>query len=333
MPRRSKGQHFLLSAAARTLSLATVLRLSDQEAETVFAAIRWPDTNGRPVCPACSCDAVYDCRRPSGPPRWRCKMCRKDFSLTSGTLFAFHKLPLRMYLAAVVIFINEVKGKSTLALSRDLGVQYKTAFVLAHKIREAMAAELRGVVIGGAGKAAEIDGAYFGGHVRPENRKEDRKDRRLAANQTGKRRCVVTIRERDGRTVTGVFPSEDAAGTFIRSRIAKDTEVHADEASAWNSLHARYTMHRINHQDAYSQDGACTNGAESFFSRIRRGEIGHHHHISGIYLHRYAQEAAFREDHRRTSNGEQFDTVVRLVTTNRPSVDFCGYWQRSRWAA
>jgi len=332
MSRRPKGQHFLLTAAARTLPLATVLRLSDTEAETVFAAIRWPETNGRPVCPACDCDAVYDCRRPNGAPRWRCKRCRKDFSLTSGTLFASHKLPLQMYLAAVVIFVNEVKGKGALALSRDLGVQYKTAFALAHKIREAMAAESRGVVIGGAGKTAEIDGAYFGGHVRPENRKAERKDRRLAANQTGKRRCVVTICERDGRTVTGVFPSEDAAGTFIRTRIAKGTEVHADEASAWNDLHARYPMRRINHQDAYSQDGACTNGAESFFSRIRRGEIGHHHHISGLYRHRYAQEAAFREDHRRTSNGEQVRVVVGLVTKTGPSVDFCGYWQRARAA-
>ena len=65
--------------------------------------------------------------------------CRADFSLTSGTLFAFHKLPIRTYLAAIVIFVNEVKGKSALALSRDLDVQYKTAFVLAHKLREAMA--------------------------------------------------------------------------------------------------------------------------------------------------------------------------------------------------
>lgn len=332
MPRRTKGQHFLLSAAARTLSLATVLRMSDADAEAVFAAIRWTATDGRPVCPACACDAVYDCRRSNGTPRWRCKACRKDFSLTSGTLFAFHKLVLRIYLAAIVIFVNEVKGKSALALSRDLDVQYKTAFVLAHKIREAMAAESRGVVIGGAGKAAEIDGAYFGGHVRPENRKAERKDRRLAANQTGKRRCVVTIRERDGLTVTGVFPSEDAAGSFIRSRVAKGTELHADEAGAWNDLHARYPMHRINHQDAYSQDGACTNGAESFFSRIRRGEIGHHHHISGLYLHRYANEAAFREDHRRTSNGEQFRIVVGLVTKTGPSVDFCGYWQRAHAA-
>jgi hypothetical protein len=71
-------------------------------------------------------DLRYDCRRPSGAPRWRCKACRADFSLTSGTLFAFRKLPIRVYLAAIVIFVNEVKGKS--ALSRDLDIQYKTAF-------------------------------------------------------------------------------------------------------------------------------------------------------------------------------------------------------------
>ena len=87
--------------------------------------------------------SCYECRRPNGSLRYRCKACRKDFSLTSGTLFAFHKLPLQTYLAAIAIFCNEVKGKSALALSRDLGVQYKTAFVLSHKLREAMASEMK----------------------------------------------------------------------------------------------------------------------------------------------------------------------------------------------
>ena len=154
------SQHFLLSAAARSLNLAKVLRMSDQEAETVFARIRWEETGGRPVCPACDCDAVYDCRRPNGAPRWRCKACRTDFTLTSGTLFAFHKLALQVYLAAMVISVNEVKGKSALALSRDLGVQYKTAFVLSHKIREAMGADIKGMVLGGEGRTAEVDGCY-----------------------------------------------------------------------------------------------------------------------------------------------------------------------------
>jgi len=334
MPRKTKGQHFLLSAAARSLSLAKVLRMADAEAETVFARIRWAATDGEPVCPHCNCTACYDCRRPNGAPRWRCKGCRADFSLTSGTLFAFHKLPLRVYLAAIVIFTNEVKGKSALALSRDLDVQYKTAFVLAHKIREAMAAEVKELRLGGEGKVVEVDGAYFGGHLRPENKKADRKDRRLTENQTGKKQCVVTVRERDGRTVTGVFPSEEAATSFIKERVAKGTAIHADESNAYNALHAKYRMFRVNHSVEYrGEDGACTNHAESFFARLRRGEIGHHHRISDKYLRRYAQEAAFREDRRRQSNGEQFKAVVTLVAANAPSVDFCGYWQRARKAA
>ena len=333
MPRRTRHQHFLLCARARTISLAQVLRMTQAEAERVFATIRWPDTEGRPVCPECGCQAVYDCRRPNGAPRWRCKACSRDFSLTSGTLFAFLKLPLVMYLAAIVIFVNEVKGKSALALSRDLGVQYKTAFVLAQKIREAMASEIKGVEIGGEGRVVEVDGCHVGGTIRPENEKKDRKDRRLAENQTGKEQVVVAVRERGGRTLTAVFTSEEESLDFIKARVDRATTVHADEAGAWNHLHARFDTKRINHQEAYSLNGACTNGAESFFSRMRRGEFGHHHHISGVYLERYAKEAAFREDHRRDSNGEQFRIVVGLVTRNKPSVDFCGYWQRSRRAA
>ena len=110
-----------------------------------------------------------DCRRPNCAPRYRCRACGKDFSLTSGTLFASHKLPLRMYLAAITIFCNEVKGKSALAMSRDLGVAYKSAFVLFHKLREAMAGELKDRMIGGDGKVAEVDGGYFGGYVKPAN--------------------------------------------------------------------------------------------------------------------------------------------------------------------
>ena len=120
--------------------------------------------------------------------------------------------------------------------------------------------------------------------------------------------------------------------TAIRLRIAKGTTVHADESPAWNTLHASFAMRRINHQEGYSIDGACTNGAESYFSRLRRGELGHHHHIAGPYLVRYAQEAAWREDLRRVSNGEQVYGVVGLAMRCRPSVDFSGYWQRAQAA-
>jgi transposase-like protein len=249
------------------------MRMSDEEAEQTFVKLRWSDNGGNAYCPHCGCPTVYSCRRPNGALRWRCKACRKDFSLTSGTLFAFHKMPLRAYLLAVAIFCNEVKGKSLLAMSRDLGVQYKTSFVLAHKMREAMASEVRQTSIGGDGKRAEIDGGYFGGYVKPANRVENRRDRRIRQYQSGKRKVVVVIRERDGKTLPGVFASEVAALNFVRTRIAKGTEVYADESSAWNALHGRFTMHRINHQEAYSLgDGIHSNNAESFFSRMRRAE-------------------------------------------------------------
>jgi hypothetical protein len=238
-------------------------------------------------------------------------------------------MPLRTYLAAIVIFCNEVKGKSALALSRDLSVQCKTAFVLAHKMREAMATEVKGHQLGGKGKTVEIDGGYFGGYVKPANKKANRVDRRLAKNQNGKRQCVVVIRERDGHVLPAAFRSEAAALTFIRNRVARETEIMVDESTAWNDLGLRYSVKVINHSVAYSLDGACTNGAESFFSRMRRAEQGHHHHISGVYLGRYAQESAWREDHRRVDNGAQVRGVVALAMASKPSVDFCGYWQRS----
>jgi transposase-like protein len=324
------AQHFLLSAAARTLSLIQVMRMSDQEAETAFRAVRWAETNGEPICPACGSLSCYDRRRANGPARWRCKACPHNFSLTAGTIFANAKKPLRVYLAAIAIFTNEVKGKSMLALSRDLGCQYKTAFVLAHKMREAMATEMRGRTIGGEGKEAEIDGAYFGGYVKPANRREDRKDRRKAINQTGKRQCVVIVRERNGKSLPAVFRTEAEALGFIRSRVNRGTILYADEAGSWNDLHSRFEMFRIDHQEAYSTDEACTNNAESFFSRMRRAEIGHHHHIAGPYLIRYAQEASWREDNRRLATGEQIGRVSTLAMKAKPSIDFCGYWQRAK---
>jgi transposase-like protein len=322
------AQHFLLSAAAKSLSLASIFTMKDADAETTFRRIRWADTNGEPVCPHCGGVDAYDCRRLKGAPRFRCRACVKDFTITSGTLFASHKLPLRAYLAAIAIFVNEVKGKSALALSRDLSVSYKCAFVLLHKLREAMAAELRGRVVGGEGKVAEVDGGYFGGYVKPANLKDHRRDRRLLRNQNGKRKAVVIVRERNGNSIPAVFKTESQAIAFISAHVEKRTLINADDAAGWNELHAKYEMKRINHEEAYSQDGACTNWAEEFFSRMRRAEIGHHHHIAGNYLLRYAQEAAWREDSRRMSNGEQVQKLSGNALSSGKSEAFTGYWQR-----
>lgn len=316
------SQHFLLSRTARTLSLAKVARMSDEEAHDAFRLIRWCDTGGEPVCPRCGCltHSFITTRK-----LWKCKGCAHQFSVTSGTIFASRKLPIRDYLLAIAIFANGAKGHSALQLSRDLDVQYKTAFVLSHKLREAVAAEQAERTLSGT---VEVDGAYFGGYVKPANFKADRIDRRLARNQTGKRRVVVALRERQGRTLPFVFKSEDASAATVATRVAPGTVLHADEATSWDRLHARFLTKRINHSEAYSDGEACTNQVESFFSRIRRAEIGIHHHVAGPYLSAYASEMAWREDHRRVSNGVQYLMMTDAALQHPVSRQWKGYWQR-----
>jgi transposase-like protein len=316
------AQHFLLSAAARTLSLKDIFRLSDDQAHATFQAIRFASNGGAAFCPRCGGTEVYTyaARR-----IWKCKACQHQFSVTSGTIFASRKLPVRDYLAATAIFVNAVKGISALQLGRDLDVQYKTAFVLAHKLREAIAAEQVEAQLSGV---VEVDGAYFGGHTKQENIKADRKDRRREV--PAKRQSVVVARERDGKTRTFVVAKESDAIALIRSVVAPGSIVHADEAGGWDMLHAHYEMRRINHSVAFSLDGACTNQAESYFSRLRRAEIGQHHHVSGKYLAAYAVEMAWREDNRRMPNGAQHQAATGAALGHPVSRVWAGYWQRGR---
>jgi len=127
----------------------------------------------------------------------------------------------------------------------------------------------------------------------------------LPRHQTGKRRCVVVMRERRGRTLPFVVVSEDQGVPLVRRTVAAGTTVYADEASSWDALHGFYDAKRINHSIAYYDEGVSTNWAESFFSRLRRAEIGRHHHIT-THLAAYAGEMAWRENNRREPNGRQF---------------------------
>ena len=315
------SQHFLLSAPARTLSLAKVMRLTDAEAFETFKQVRWP--GGKPFCPRCGCVAVYEYK---SRRLFKCKGCNAQFSVTTDTIFASRKLPLRDLLAAIAICVNGAKGVSALQLSRDLDCQYKTSYVLCHKIREAIAAEMKGRTLEGQ---VEVDGAHFGGHVKPENRIEDRQDRRLLENRSGKRRVVVVMRERNGKALPFVCFSESESVPTIRARVAKGSTVYADESRAWDVLHTGYETKRINHKTAYSTPEASTNWAESYFSRLRRAEIGTHHRIAGPYLGQYAAEMAWREDHRRLDNGSQYLLVAGATMHHPVSRQWKGYWQRA----
>jgi hypothetical protein len=168
--------------------------------------------------------------------------------------------------------------------------------------------------------------------VKPANRKVDRVDRRLLQHRTGKRQVVVVMRERDGRALPFVARSEAASVSTVAATVAPGSTVFADEASGWDVLAARFLTKRINHSECYSDGEACTNMAESFFSRLRRAEIGTHHHIAGPYLNAYANEMAWRENNRRVSNGEQYLAMVGATMAHPVSRQWKGYWQRQTQA-
>lgn len=317
------AQHFLLSAAARTLSLKAVFTMGEDKAYQAFCEMRWAETDGEAICPRCGCLDSYAIK---SRRQFECKACKHHFSVTSDTIFSNRKLSYTDLLAAIVIFVNGAKGVSALQVSRDLDCQYKTAFILSHKLREAMAIEQQGRKLEGI---VEIDGGYFGGYVKPENFAADRKDRRLKSNRSGKRQCVVIMRERRGRSLPFIVRNEGDAVPYVRDHVGTLATIHADEGSGWDALHAGWDTRRINHSVAFKDEGVCTNQAESFFSRLRRMEVGTHHHIAGRYLNQYAGEAAWREDHRRVDNGAQAAMVFRAALDASISRNWKGYWQRA----
>lgn len=298
--------------------------MSDADARAAFRAVRFAENGGEPFCPYCGVDAVYEFKTRR---IFKCKGCEKQFSLTSGTIFASRKLSFCDILTAIAIFVNGVNGVAALRLSRELACDYKTAFVLAHKLREvfgalATAEQLTGVV--------EIDGAWVGGTTRLGN--IGNKGKRERQPKNGKARTVVSLRERGegGRTLTFVTGHEKDAVPTILKHVHSSATIVTDEAGHWNVLHAHFdNVHHINHSKVWSQrNGVHTNIVESLNSRLRRNHRGVHHRISPQHLHAYAAEVAWREDFRRTSNGQQFMMVLGAAAKQPISRDWKGYWQR-----
>jgi transposase-like protein len=245
--------------------------------------------------------------------------------VTTGTIFAGHKLPFEDILYVIAKFANGAKGVSARQLHAEMGCNYRTAFVLLHKLREALKA-LQAVTVGGE---VEIDATYTGGYVKPTREKKNMRDRRFLENQSGRKKCIITMVERGGRVLAFVGGSERQALPHITSRLEPGSIVFADEAKAYDALHAMFRMHRVDHSKMWATlDGVNTNQAESFHSRLKRAVKGIYHHIARAYLDNYVAEIAWRETNRRISNGEQFLTIAAAGLHHPVSRQWKGYWQK-----
>lgn len=317
-------QHFLLTAKSRDLSLKKIYKMGEEKAYDLFRAIRWPETDGEAVCPKCGCTESYDIK---SRRKFECKGCKHHYSVTSGTILHSRKLDFTDLLAAICLFVTGAKGMSAVQYSRTLDVQYKTAWVLCHKLRECLADETDDVTLSGE---VEIDGAYFGGHIRPKNEKENRIDRRRKEHQTGKRRVVIALRERQGRTIPFVGKLESEGVNIARGIVDLDATIFADEGSHWDLLDHEFKTGRVNHSTEYSLlNGKHTNWVESYFARLRKMVKGQHHGVSHQLLYQYAEHAAWLEDHRETSIEGLVKRLATAAFDAAKSNKFRGYWQRS----
>jgi ISXO2-like transposase domain/Transposase zinc-ribbon domain len=331
--------HFLLSKEARDFGLEEVEALSPAAVHAFFARQRWGDT-GTQVCP--SCGSIENHYWIASRRQWRCKSvaCARVFSVTSGTAFADHKLPLKTILKAILIFATNVKGISALALSRQLRVAYQTAFVLLHKIRESITSNVDHRPLEGL---VHIDGAHISGRLRkprvklPATKTQARDRIPSDANpQHPNRRIVIALREvlpEKGlgakRTLIGISKAEDwpTIDALSRKYVAVGTTIHTDELGAYTKLSKRYRHSTVNHSREFSTDaGVSNNQAESFFARVRRFIIGQVHRVTPHYIGDYINEVAWREDNRRKRPSEQVKELVRF-TSRGASEKWCGYWK------
>ena len=282
-------------------------RMSDDAAYDAYKAVRFAKNGGDPFCPRCGCTAVYQlkCRR-----AFTCQGCVRQFSVTTGTAFADHKLTFYQIMKATAHFVLCAQGKSAIELSHLLGIGHRSAFKLLQKIRCAMKLDAQSAPLTGE---VEIDGAVFGGVIRPTNVMKKKTDLRKFPYRSDEKEFVVVVRQRNGAILTTVAKHETEAKPFIRDSVVRGTRMYADSGAWWNNLRLKFDLKRVNHKREWVRPDAHTNNAESYFSILRRAEMGTYHHISGIHLSLYAAEIAWRQQRNKTDDLTKYSDLHQAL--------------------
>jgi transposase-like protein len=301
---------------ATTLQEAIQYFSDEQVCIDELARMRWP--NGV-ECPACATKAPYWIKTQK---RWKCRDCRRQFSVKLGTIFEDSPIPLQKWLPAMWLLVNCKNGVSSYEIHRDLGVSQKAAWFMLHRLRLVLQ-DKDGGILGGPGNEVEIDETFIGGKARNMH-----KARRIKMTNIGKiasKTAVMGMLERGGKVKTHVLGQRvgKQMKEIIENSVMPGTWVMTDEFVGYQGLKENYTHLVINHLERYVQGNVHTQGIENFWSLLKRSLGGTYVAVEPFHLFRYVDERAYRFNNRKHENGtkitdgERFSKALSLVAGKR----------------
>lgn len=293
-------------------------------------AQRWPHG---PICPHCGNADPARITKMEGkahrPGLYNCMECRQQFTVTVGTVFERSKIPLNKWLLATFLMTSSKKGMSAHQLHRMLGVTYKTAWFMAHRIREAMKEDIveTGGPLGGEGKTIEADETYWGrredGYVSPQ-----RKGQPYLKRKKPMKNAIVGLVERGGRTRTVhvKHATRDAVREILVTTADRNSTLYTDESNLYPITGKEFAAHgTVKHsakEYARREGGVVvhSNTIENVFSVFKRGMIGVYQHCGEAHLHRYLAEFDFRYNRRsalKITDAERHNQLLAMIDGKR----------------